>query len=187
MRLTLRTMLAYVDDILDAADAQDVGKKIAESEFATGLMHRMRDVTRRLRLGAPKVFGRGIGHDPNTVAEYLDNTLPSERVADFEKVCLESDVHLAEVASCHQILALVLGEPAEIEATGRQRMYAVPQQAESAARAPAKSEKAPRNGSGRLSKRSKKKRRKVKVPEYLREPAQAQPQPRRWMPRVAVG
>ncbi|MGH7138947.1 MAG: hypothetical protein ACREHD_24645, partial [Pirellulales bacterium] len=174
MRLTLRTMLAYVDDILDAADSQDVGKKIGESEFATGLMHRMRDVTRRLRLGAPKVFGRGLGHDPNTVAEYLDNTLPSERVADFEKVCLESDVHLAEVASCHQILALVLGEPAEIETTGRQRMYAVLHQAETVAHSPAKAEKAPRNGSSRSSKRGKKKRRKVAVPEYLREPAPAE-------------
>ncbi len=140
MRLTLRTLLAYMDDILEPADHEDLGKKIESSDFATELIHRSRDTVRRLRLGAPAVLatdgedvlGSEMTADANTVAEYLDNTLPPESVAEYERICLEpgvsADVHLAEVASCHHVLTMVLGEPAEIAAKVRERMYALPKE-----------------------------------------------------------
>jgi hypothetical protein len=125
MRLTLRTLLAYLDDILEPAQAKEIGDKLNESSFASSLVSRIREVMRRRRLTAPTLSGPGVGIDPNTVAEYLDNTLPPDGVADVEKICLESDVHLAEAAACHQILTLALGEPVEVASQTRERMYAL--------------------------------------------------------------
>lgn len=138
MRLTLRTLLAYADDILDPADHEELTGKIEASDFATDLIHRTRDTVRRLRLGAPEVFA-GAGDDvlestgaadANAVAEYLDNTLSPESVADFERMCLEpgneADMHLAEVTSCHHVLTMILGEPAEIDIDLRRRIYELP-------------------------------------------------------------
>ncbi len=115
MRLTLRTMLAYLDNILEQEDAEALGAKISESEFASDLVYRTLSSTRKANLNAPPLDGTGIGADPNTVAEYLDNTLPEERIPGFEKVCLESDMYLSEVACCHSVLSICMDEPVTIE------------------------------------------------------------------------
>ena len=123
MRLTLRTLLAYLDDTLEPHEIKEIGQKVAESDAAQELVARIKQITRRRRLTTPPANGPGARFDANTVAEYLDNELSTDLVAELEKTCLESDVHLAEVASCHQILTLVLGEPALVPPTARERMY----------------------------------------------------------------
>ena len=57
MRLTLRTMLAYLDDVLDPADAEVLGKKINDSEFAATLVNRIRTVTKKVRATAAEMMG----------------------------------------------------------------------------------------------------------------------------------
>lgn len=125
MRLTLRTLLAYLDDVLEPSQIREIGQKVRESPVAAALVSRIRESMRRRRLGAPDLEGPGLGLDPNLVAAYLDNTLPPNRVVDLEQICLESDVLLAEVASCHQILTLVVAEGREVPQANLDRYYAL--------------------------------------------------------------
>jgi hypothetical protein len=118
-------LLAYLDDTLEPSEIKRIGQKVAESETAQELIARIKSVTRRRRLTTPPLTGSADKFDPNTVAEYLDNVLPAEKVEEIEKICLESDVHLAEIGACHQILTLVLGEPALVPPSAKRRMYAL--------------------------------------------------------------
>jgi hypothetical protein len=123
MRLTLRTLLAYLDDTLDPEQAKLIGQKVAESPVAQELIERLKKVTRRRSLANPPVLGDSSRLDANTVAEYLDSKLSPEELSQVEQTCLEDDVYLAEVAACHQILTLMLSEPTRVPPTARQRMY----------------------------------------------------------------
>lgn len=125
MRLTLRSLLAYLDGVLPAGDQQDLAGRVAANAVAQSLVARMRRVIGLPRIGAPRPLGRGLADDANSVAEYLDNSLPSERLETFERICIESDMHLAEVASCHAILAEVVRSPTvlhDLDDVERQRL-----------------------------------------------------------------
>lgn len=123
LQLTLRTLLAYIDDTLGPADARALGKKVAENEEVRQLVERIKRVTRRRGLAAPETQTENEATDPNTVASYLDNALDSPTIKQVEETCLESDVHLAEVAAVHQILTLVLTEPVRVPPRAHRRMY----------------------------------------------------------------
>ena len=103
MRLTLRTLLAYVDDTLPPAQAREIGTRIAEVPEAAVLMQKLRDVIRRRRISAPNLTGPGSGPDPNIVGDYLESSLAPADVVELEQLCYRSDMHLAEVAACHKI------------------------------------------------------------------------------------
>jgi hypothetical protein len=131
MRLTLRTLLAWLDDTLPPSEVREIGKQVGESPFTQELVDRVHRVTRQRRLTVPSGTGPD-STDPNLVAAYLDNELDPDLVADYEKKCLMSDVHLAEVASVHQILSLI-GQKAKVPNEARSRMYHLVKGRESAA------------------------------------------------------
>src|ERR1700722_11064726 len=139
-RLTLRTLLAYIDDTLEPYQARSLGRKVAESDEARLLIERIKRVTRRRGLRPPVPDGTADDvADPNTVAAYLSDNLDAEQLKQIESTCLDSDVHLAEVAACHQILTLVMTEPVRVPPTANQRMYAlVPPPASNQNRKPGK-------------------------------------------------
>ena len=59
MRLTLRTMLAYLDDVLSPQDAAVLGDKIKQSDYATKLSRHIRASVRENSVGAPALSGKG--------------------------------------------------------------------------------------------------------------------------------
>ena len=127
MRLTLRTLLACLDRVLPPAEQQELDAKFAGSTAAQQLSTRIRRVIGQPGIPAPRLDGRGLGADANSVAEYLDNCLEPERLETFERICLESDMHLAEVAACHEILAGVARDPAAtlpLDEAGRAKLLA---------------------------------------------------------------
>src|SRR6056297_1843332 len=126
MRLTLRTLLAYLDETLEPQDAEILGRKIEESGFATELVARVRRVIADGDLAAPAADAVGPLEDANVIGEYLDSTLTPEQVAEVERACLESDAMLGEAAACHQILTMVLGQPVPAPAGLRERIQSLP-------------------------------------------------------------
>jgi len=126
MRLTLRTLLAYLDNTLDPADAELLKNKVAESSFAAQLVNRIRQNLGRSDLAAPSPDAVSPLEEANVISEFLDSTLPAEQVSEIERACLEADMQLAEAAACHQILTMVLGKSATVSPELRKRIYELP-------------------------------------------------------------
>ncbi len=125
MRLTLRTLLAYLHQAnLNLRATERIEAKVRESRAAQQLIADLQRLTsdpEASAFAADMVEG---ARDPNLISEYLDNALPDEQVEWFEKQCFESAVLLGEIAACHQILSGICGgETAAASAAVRQRIY----------------------------------------------------------------
>ena len=129
MRLTLRTLLAYRDGVLDSKDAAVLEAKINDSSTAQQISRRIADEMQNRRLAPIPVDAREFGFEANTVAEFLDDTIPMETLPEMERKCLENNTLLSEIGSCHQILSRALSIPASIPASLRQRIHDLPNNA----------------------------------------------------------
>lgn len=123
MRLSLRTLLAFEDNVFDLEQHRQLERTIPQHDMAARALCRIRDVVRNARLGVPGMVDHHEELDPNIVAEYLDHQISSEYQEQFESFCFSDDKYLAEVASVHQVLSNVLGEPARTNRECRFRCY----------------------------------------------------------------
>ncbi|HMO37078.1 MAG TPA: hypothetical protein PKA06_13640, partial [Gemmatales bacterium] len=123
----MRGLLAYLDDRLTPESAALVGDYISENDRMRQLTDRIKRVVRRRRLSTPDVAERQElpphhQDDPNEVAAYLDGRMTEEQEADFEQICIDTDV--AEVAACHQIMTFGQ-DTLKVPPLARQRMYSL--------------------------------------------------------------
>ncbi len=132
MRLTLRTLLAYRDRVLNATELEDMHGRIQQSAMASNLLKRLESLAQRSNILAPPIEGKGLGADANSIAEYLDDTLKGDKVPELERICLESDVQLAELAQCHSLLSAALSTAVDVPVTLRQRIVALSDEKERA-------------------------------------------------------
>ena len=126
MRLTLRTLLAYRDGVLDPKEAALLEEKIKESSTAQQISQRIETGMRNRKIAPIPVDAREFGFEANLVAEFLDDTIPMETLPDMERKCLENNTLLIEIGSCHQILSRAISVPASIPASLRQRIRELP-------------------------------------------------------------
>lgn len=104
MRLTLRTLLAYRDGVLSPQDQEDMHRRIQQNGPIASLLRQINELVAGNELRSPKLTATGLG-DVNNVAEYLDDALTTDKVAELERLCLQNADHLCELAHCHQLLA----------------------------------------------------------------------------------
>ena len=122
MRLTLRTLLAYRDGVLDPKDAAVLEAKIQESSTAQQISQRLELDMRNRKIAPIPVDAREFGFEANRVAEFLDDTIATETLPEMERQCLENSMLLCEIGCCHQILSRALTIPATIPNSLRQRV-----------------------------------------------------------------
>jgi len=115
MRLSLKTILAYTDNLFDTESRPAIEKRIGDEGVAGYLIDRIRSVVRKSDLPVPGRNGDQEELSANLVAAYLDNRLSDTEQSQFETICLRSEVYLAEVACTHQILTTILGQPAKLD------------------------------------------------------------------------
>lgn len=141
MRLTLRNLLAYLHETLEPPQREAFQTLVAGNPRVGLLIDRCRNLAAK-RLAAPTIDQASPTGQAETVAKYLDFTLPDEQVAEFEKAVLACDELLSEIVDSHAVLADVVKQrikPTALPKTERiLALHAAPATPPAQASAPAK-------------------------------------------------
>ncbi len=127
MRLTLRTLLAYLNEAgLTAKEQKEISARIEQSENAQKLIKHLEVITSDPAVNVFAISDNQGEKNANRVAQYLDSSLSDKDVEVFEKSALESVPLLAEIANSHLILSKVLSnEPIKVPLGIRQKIYSL--------------------------------------------------------------
>jgi hypothetical protein len=123
MRLTLRTLLALRDGVLDRNAAIELQQRLQQSGTAQAIAYRIDAVVGDRKLNPLSIDERATGLDANDVAQFLDGTMQPDRVPGMERKCLDHNALLAEIAAVHQVLSRAMNEPVHIHPSLRTRLY----------------------------------------------------------------
>ncbi len=115
MRLTLRNLLAYLHGTLEPEQEAAFAQLVQSTPRVQLLIDRCRNLAAK-RLAAPDLEQTLPQYQAETVAKYLDFTLPDDQLAAFEKAALASDEQLAEIVDGHSVLADVIKSRVSIAA-----------------------------------------------------------------------
>jgi hypothetical protein len=108
VRLTLRNLLAYLHEMMSAADRAEFEQLIESAPRVRALLERCKRVTRQRELKVLAVEESNPLYDADAVANYIDFAMADSLLPAFEKGALESDEQLAEIVDCHGLLADVV-------------------------------------------------------------------------------
>ena len=127
MRLTLRTLLAYLNQYnLNLRAVERIEAKVRSSPAAGKLIEELRKIMADPNIAALPMECDEDRKDANWVAEYLDNSLDEANVESFEKKAFESTPLLGEIADCHEILSAICRNETTVATAGlRQRAYEI--------------------------------------------------------------
>lgn len=128
MRLTLRNLLAYLHGTLLPEQHDAFAQLVQSTPRVQLLVDRCRNLAAR-RMAAPDLDQTLPQFQAETVAKYLDFTLPDDQLAAFEKAALASDELLAEIVNSHHVLADVVKQRIVSETAStpfRQRLLTLP-------------------------------------------------------------
>lgn len=127
MRSTLRTALQLLR-AESPSERERIVEQIGPEHPAVELFDALADAARNPDLPAPEVFDDEFFPGPNDVADYFDNPSNVSRAARlYEDACVRSDLLLAEIAACDEILNIRLQRPIRAAKNCRGRLYAISQ------------------------------------------------------------
>ena len=143
MRLALQALFSTTEANEEGAARRALlERRLRTSERSAGFFRRLRAVVDDESLLAPEIFAEESFPDANVVAEYLDGQTEPELTRAYENACWDSEVMLAEIGRCYDILNNDSLNSVVAPKNCRRRLYYIAWEEKSVENSPTKEEDA---------------------------------------------